>query len=130
MPSLNVRRDDASAAFFDATARDQLLIKICPDCDASAAPRARQCRRCGTPLSWLPASGDATLVTWSATPPARDGAVGDPTFFGYVELAEGPWLESLLVEVTAADLVEGMRLRVTFLDRAGDEERIPAFRPR
>jgi hypothetical protein len=129
MPQISVRRDEASAPFFDATANGQLLIKTCPNCHQHAAPRAHQCRHCATTLTWLPASGEATLVTWSATAVPRDNPDQPPTFFGYVELAEGPWLETLLVDVTADTLTEAMPLRVTFLHRPGDDERIPAFRP-
>lgn len=129
MPNISVRRDEASAPFFDAAARRQLLIKTCPNCGEHAAPRARDCRRCGTEMTWIPAAGEATLITWSAAPPGRDDPGGPATIFGWVELAEGPWLEALLVDVALADLREGMPLRATFVRRRGDDEHIPVFRP-
>ncbi|WP_445186452.1 Zn-ribbon domain-containing OB-fold protein [Pseudonocardia sp. Cha107L01] len=129
MPNISVRRDEASAPFFDATATGQLLIKTCPNCHQNAIHRAQQCRGCGTKLTWLPASGDATLITWSATPPARDDPDQPVTIFGYVELTEGPWLETLLVDATLDTLSEGMPMRATFIRQHGDDEHIPAFRP-
>jgi uncharacterized OB-fold protein len=69
------------------------------------------------------------LVTWSASPAASDDPDRPPTIFGYVELAEGPWLEALLVDATLATLTEAMPMRATFIRRAGDGEHIPAFRP-
>lgn len=121
-----VLRDDPSAAFFDAAARGQLLIKTCPGCARHAHPREHDCPGCGTPLDWHPASGEATLVTWSLGTPGRDEP---PVLFGYVELAEGPWLEALLVDIPADRLAEGLPLRVTFHRPPGSEEHIPVFRP-
>lgn len=129
MPDITVHRDEASAPFFDATARGQLLIKTCPPCGQRATPAAQECPRCGSTLTWLPATGDATLVTWSAIPVGRTDPDRAPTLFGYVELAEGPWLEALLIDAASSDLTEGMPLRVTFPRRPGDDEPIPAFRP-
>lgn len=112
-----VQRDDSSAAFFDATAEARLLIKRCTKCSAHGPPRQTTCRRCGGESAWAAASGHATLVTWTTTPSMA---------FGFVELAEGPWLETILVNVDPNSLHEGARVRVTFL-RPPDSEAIPAF---
>lgn len=129
MPNISVRRDEASAPFFDATTNEQLLIKICQVCDRHAAPRAPGCRRCGAALTWTPAAGDATLVSWTATPAGREDPDRPPTIFGWVELAEGPWLEALLLDAALDTLAEGMPLRVTFIRRPDDDEVITVFRP-
>ncbi|HYR16000.1 MAG TPA: OB-fold domain-containing protein, partial [Mycobacterium sp.] len=84
------------------------------------------CRRCGSDTTWTPASGDATLITWTATPPSSKAPDTAPRTFGYVELAEGPWLETILVDVPADALREGAPLHVTFLHHP-DGEPIPAF---
>lgn len=129
MPQINVQRDEASAPYFDAAALGQLLIKTCPHCGQHTAPRNHDCRHCGTELTWHPATGDATLVTWTATPPPRDNPDSPPTIFGYVQLTEGPWLETLLIDTTLDTLTEGMPLRATFQRKPGDDEHFHTFRP-
>ena len=121
-----VQRDDTSAAFFDAAAEARLLIKRCTKCRAYGPPRQRTCRRCGGDSAWAPASGHATLITWTTTPPSSKAPEAAPRIFGYVELAEGPWLEAILVDVPADALREGAPLHVTFLHHP-DGEAIPAF---
>jgi uncharacterized OB-fold protein len=121
-----VQRDDSSAAFFDAAAEATLLIKRCTKCRAYGPPRQTTCRRCGCDTAWAPASGDATLITWTATPLSGKAPDTAPITFGYVELAEGPWLETILVDVPADVLREGEPLHVTFLHHP-DGETIPAF---
>ena len=119
-----VQRDEASAEFFAAAAKEQLLIKRCTQCDAYGPPRQKSCRHCGGDMTWFAASGEATLVTWTATPPSKPEEPPRP--FGYVELAEGPWLETMLIDMPPDSLRESAPLRVVFLHRA-DSETIPAF---
>ena len=117
-------RDDESAAFFDGTARGELMIKRCDACGHHVRPVALVCTRChGRELTWVPASGDGTLVSWVVVH-GRDG----PTVVGIVELDEGPWLDARLVDVDAAGLGVGEPLAVVFVD-AG-EEKVPAFTAR
>jgi uncharacterized OB-fold protein len=122
----HVQRDDFSAAFFDAAAKARLLIKRCTKCSAYGPPRQTTCRRCGGETAWAPASGNATLITWTTTPPRSESPDAPRGIFGYVELAEGPWLETILVDVPADGLREGLPLQVMFLNHL-DGEPIPAF---
>jgi uncharacterized OB-fold protein len=122
-----VQRDDSSAAFFDAAAEARLLIKRCTRCGAYGPPPQATCRRCGGGTTWSQARGDATLITWTTTPASSKATDTAPRTFGYVELAEGPWLETILLDVPADSLHEGLPLRVTFLNHP-DGEPIPAFR--
>jgi uncharacterized protein len=121
-----VERDDTSAPFFDAAAQHTLMIKRCPDCAGYGPPRQWHCSRCGAEMSWSQASGEAQLVTWTASPTKHSG--GDDTPFGYVELAEGPWLETLLVDLPHEARHPGAPMRVTFLRPDGGEY-VPAFIP-
>lgn len=113
-----IQRDDASAEFFDAAAQGRLLIGECPPCGRVALLRGRSCRGCGGELRSTAASGDAVLRTWAVT----EG----PTVFGYVELAEGPWFETLLMDVDPTALHDGLRLRVRFPRPEGGEA-VPVF---
>jgi uncharacterized OB-fold protein len=119
-----VERDDTSAPFFDAAAQHTLMIKRCPDCAAYGPPRQRHCGRCGAEMTWSQASGEARLVTWTASP-AKKGDESE-TRFGYVELAEGPWLETLLVDPPIDGHLAGTPMHVTFLHPDGGES-LPAF---
>lgn len=121
-----VQRDDSSAAYFDAAAEARLLIKRCTNCGAYGPPRQTTCRRCGGDATWSQVSGDATLIAWTTTPPSAKSPDEAPRTFGYVELAEGPWLETILLDVPQDALHEGAPLRVTFLHHP-DGEPIPAF---
>jgi len=61
-----VTRDAATAEFFDGTAAGQFLLRHCTACGTLSAPQAAQCERCSsTALDWRPASGGATLVSWT-----------------------------------------------------------------
>ena len=115
-------RDDESAPFFDGTARDELMVKRCDACGHHVRGIAMVCTAChGPDLTWVVASGSASLVTWTVVH-GRDA----PTVAAVVELDEGPWLHARLVDVDPGALRVGTRLAVEFVD-AG-EERVPVFR--
>lgn len=135
MSLASIARDEASAPFFDAAAQGVLMYQRCAHCGYAQLPigtvRAR-CRSCGrNEAAWTPASGDATLVSWTSSPiRTPEGSAPGPVI-GLVELAEGPWLETQLrapTEVPAdpAELVEGRALRVAF-ERPEGSEPIPVF---
>jgi len=125
-----ISRDEASAPFFDAAAGGQLLIRRCADCGHWTVPYTRmgqvldRCPNCTSArLEWAPASGDATLVTWTVVH-TREGPLRP---VGVVELAEGPWLTAP-VDADPASLAAGMALEVGF-ERPGGGEPVPLFRP-
>jgi uncharacterized OB-fold protein len=119
---LDVVRDEASAPFFDGTARGVLVIKQCDACGHHLRPDASVCSRCHTPdPSWVDAVGTGTLVTWIVVPDEP------PRVVALVELDEGPWLHARLVDVETGALAVGDPLRVDF-EPAGTE-RVPVFRP-
>lgn len=122
----SVERNSSSAEFFDGAVRGELWIKSCRACGHFRAARRDPCRSCGTPeFDWAVASGDATLISWAVHPATEDGPA---SLFGLVEIAEGPWLESILIGIDQLALWPGMPLRVTFI--AGEKgEPYPAFQP-
>jgi uncharacterized OB-fold protein len=126
-------RDDASAQFFDAAAGGVLLYQLCAACGHAQLPiggsvRTR-CRQCGLgEAAWAPASGAATLVSWTSSPVrTAEGSAPGPVI-GLVELAEGPWLETQLRGLTGApgELDEGAPFHVGF-ERPDGSEAIPVF---
>ena len=129
MNARNAVRDDATAPFFDAARREELVVQQCSRCASLSGLDARTCPQCeSTALQWIPVSGRGSVVTWTVVHRAPHPAFADlvPYTVGIIELAEGPWLETILVNVAPNSLHEGARLRVTFLHPPGSEA-IPAF---
>ncbi len=132
MSAYRVERDDASARFFDATARGVLLLRRCPGCGAVYAPNRQRCWD-RDDLEWAEASGRGVLVTWAVDhtdplDPSLAGPDGHTSVFGFVELAEGPWLQVPIVDADPAALRAGLPVVVGFL-RPGGGEAIPVATP-
>ncbi len=93
------------------------------------APRARPAA--STNLDWEPASGAATLHTFTvarrATHPAFDGA--DPLVVAIVELAEGPRVTGNVVDCDVDDVRVGMPLELVWDDAGDDGFRLPLWAP-
>jgi uncharacterized protein len=114
------RRDDRSASWFDALARDTLLIRHCPRCGHYSRPDAAACPAChADELEWVTALGTGTVVSV-----VIDHGGKDPVPLGLVELDEGPWLA---VRLTAGPQpAPGSRVIFQIL-KPGDGEPIPGF---
>ncbi|WP_214405725.1 Zn-ribbon domain-containing OB-fold protein [Pseudonocardia lacus] len=131
-----VERDGASAAFFDAAARDELLLRRAPD-GRVLGPQDDVDARLGSAdpdSDTVVASGDATLVSWAVVHQAPLPWLADavPYVCAVVELAEGPWLTVRLVDAEAGALSAGQPLRVRFVrpDPAdGPGEALAVFAP-
>jgi len=143
-----IRADERSAAFFEAAARDVLLIKRCAGCGRWLDPGATGCTGCGeADPPWEPAAGRGTLISWAvlhaATPGAAEAAAADAgddpdaaaSVLALVELDEGPWLRTRLEGADGegpaaprAGLRPGLRVAAAFVHPA-DGESYPVFRP-
>jgi uncharacterized protein len=124
-----VVRDDATAEFFDGTAAGQFLLRRCPAGHFSEPPAA-QCTSCGaTELSWSPACGRATLVSWAVTwSRPVPGEQPQRTVLVIGELDEGPWWWAQLAGTGGeVSLVVGHPLRIEFRRADGDYEAVPVF---
>ncbi len=128
MPVGPVVRDEESAEFFDGTARGEFLLRYCPDEHASS-PHAIQCDTCGDAnLTWRPASGDATVVSWAIVPGRpRENDPDTPTTLVVAALAEGPWWWSQIVDADPAQMKVGAELRVTYRRASEEHEHVPVF---
>lgn len=129
-----VRRDEASAAFFDAAAGDELLVQRCQRDGTVLPPEAKTCPGCGSAeLAAYPVAGQGTLVSWSVVHQAPLPVLADavPYLSAVVELAEGPWLLVRLVDADPAELTAGAPVEVRFVPSGDDEvgEILPVFRP-
>jgi uncharacterized OB-fold protein len=95
-----VARDEASAEFFAAAARGELLMQRCPASGDVLGPQARTCPSCGSAdLDPVVVSGRGTLVSWAVVhqAPVPSLAAPVPYLTAVVELTEGPWLLVRLV---------------------------------
>jgi uncharacterized OB-fold protein len=123
--------DDETRPWWDAARAGTLLIRRCEDCDRPHFYPRPFCPTCWSEnVSWLPASGAATLYTYSVVrfndlPPFGDRV---PYVAAIVELAEGPRMMTNLVDCAIEDVAIGMTLTVTFRPGTGDLV-LPMFRP-
>jgi uncharacterized protein len=116
-----VRADARSAPFFEAAARDVLLVKRCGGCGGWLGPEAGGCASCGDDEPrWEAAAGLGTLVSWAVLP--ESGGV-----LGLLELDEGPWLHTRL-DCDPAAAVAGLRVAASFV-HPDEGESYPVFRP-
>jgi uncharacterized OB-fold protein len=118
--------DAFTRPYWDAAAEGRLLIRNCSACARVHHYPREFCPHCWSEdVSWRPASGRATLYTWSVVhrndlPPFGERV---PYVAAVVDLAEGPRMMTEVVGCEEAALRIGMKLEVAF--RAG----VPVFRP-
>ncbi|CAM5462864.1 Zn-ribbon domain-containing OB-fold protein [Streptomyces purpurascens] len=115
--------DAFTRTYWDAAAEGRLLIRRCRACGRAHHYPREFCPRCWSEdVVWEPASGRATLYTWSVVhrndlPPFAERT---PYVAAVVDLAEGP---RMMTEVVGErELSAGAELEVAF------REGIPVFR--
>jgi uncharacterized OB-fold protein len=125
--------DPDTEPFWDAAREHRLLIRRCNACGRPYFYPRPFCPACWSEdVSWLEASGNATLYTWSVVyvndlPPFSDRV---PYVAAIVDLEEGPRLMTNVVDCAVEDLAAGMALRVTYREISEDPPvTIPVFRP-
>lgn len=123
--------DDDSRVYWDAYREGRFLIAECGACG-----RVHHYPRPSCPFCWsddvvpVAASGRATLYTYSTVyvndlPPFKERL---PYVAAMVELDEGPWVMSTVIDCDPADLRIGMPLVVDF-QQLTEEISVPVFRP-
>jgi uncharacterized OB-fold protein len=125
--------DPFTRPYWDAAAEGRLLIRHCAACDRVHHYPREFCPYCWSEdVTWRPASGRATLYTWSVVhrndlPPFGDRV---PYVAAVVDLAEGPRMMTEVVGCPEAELRIGMELYVAFRAAdGGDGVSVPVFRP-
>jgi uncharacterized OB-fold protein len=128
VPRYDLPEPDAfTRTYWEAAAQERLLIRHCADCDRTHHYPREFCPHCWSEnVTWEPASGQATLYTWSVVhrndlPPFGERV---PYVAAVVDLAEGPRMMTEMVQAGPAELRAGMAVEVTFRDG------VPVFRPR
>ncbi|WOX23783.1 Zn-ribbon domain-containing OB-fold protein [Streptomyces solicathayae] len=114
--------DAFTRPYWDAAADGRLLIRRCGACGKAHHYPREFCPFCWSEdVVWEPASGRATLYTWSVVhrndlPPFGERV---PYTAAVVDLDEGPRMMTEVVDCPEAELRIGMPLQVAF--RAADE---------
>ncbi len=122
--------DEETRPFWEAAKERRLLIRSCAGCGRPHYYPRPFCPFCWSEqVSWVPASGRATLYTYSVVhvndlPPWNERV---PYVAAVVELAEGPRMMTNLVGCDPDQLEVGMALEVDFRDDG--EVAVPVFRP-
>jgi len=117
--------------FWDATREGKLLIRRCRSCEVFHFYPRPFCPKCWSEdVEWVEASGRATLYTWSVVhqndlPPWPERV---PYVAAVVDLAEGPRMQTNIIDCPFDELADGLALEVVFR-AASDEFTIPVFRP-
>ena len=116
--------------YWEATARGQLLVRRCQDCQALIwYPRAH-CPECASQrTSWLPVSGRGRVYSYTVNYRGEGLYQGcEPYVLAYVELDEGPRMMTNIVEADPKALWVGLPVEVVFHD-TGEGSALPRFRP-
>lgn len=130
MHAIAATRDDHSTPFFDALAEGRLLLRRDPRSGRWHRPTAVTASD-GQPLEWSPASGTGTVESWAVVHSRDD----DPVLVAIVELDEGPWLRTRLVDLAPGDLADGLPVRLVPRVLSGPDaagvpaEPVPCFGP-
>ena len=123
--------DTVSAPFFDGARDGRLMLQHCANCGGWSFPVRERCPHCfAGNLGWRAASGRGTLYTFAIMHQVMNpGFVASvPYNVSQIDLEEGVRMISNIVGVANDALRIGMKLEVFFED-AGDDVRIPKFRP-
>ncbi|MFE9402037.1 Zn-ribbon domain-containing OB-fold protein [Streptomyces sp. NPDC006530] len=130
--------DAFTRPYWKAAAEGRLLLRHCAACGRPHHYPREFCPYCWSEdVHWHPASGRATLYTWSVVhrndlPPFGERV---PYVAAVVDLAEGPRMMTEIVGCPEAELRIGMELHVRFRAGAGagggggDGIAVPVFGP-
>jgi len=119
------------APFWEWCRRHELRLQRCSDCGTfrfHPRPRCPSCR--SSAATWEPVAGTATVASYTIVHPPVLPAFADRVPYNavVVQLDEGPFMVSNLVDVENEDIEVGMRVEVTFVDLDPDLT-LPQFRP-
>jgi hypothetical protein len=127
-----VARDATTAAFFDGTRRGVFVLRRRRSTGEYLDPGTVPDQSDEADLEYAPAGGGARVVSWS-TLRRTDGDTGElvRTVVGIVELDEGPWWWTQLVDVDPDGDLADLRVQIDF-EASGPgpkHEVVPVFRP-
>ncbi|MFI5060122.1 MAG: Zn-ribbon domain-containing OB-fold protein [Actinomycetales bacterium] len=113
MPLFPVRRDAASAAFFDGTAEGKFLI-VRDTSTGEFLDSKTDVALWSERYEYVAAAGTGEIVSWSVVHGRGSDGAPNRVVVGVVQLAEGPWWWGELDADPDADLT-GAAVHVTFV---------------
>lgn len=122
--------DDLDRPFWEACQRGEFLLQRCPTSGRYRWPAGAD-PQTGSGLEWVPASGRGSVHTFTIIHKVyrQEFAARVPYNVVVVELEEGPFFHSNLVECANEDIRVGMPVELVFC-RRDDGVNLPCFRPR
>jgi uncharacterized protein len=124
-----MRRDAVTAEFFDGTAVEEFRLKRSRATGEILAPQCVIDSTGSVDLEWVTAKGTGRVVTWAVSYGKPVDGVQEPSaVVGIVELDEGPWWWSELLDADPTAMREGLPVTVAFVRPEGSDEVIPVFR--
>lgn len=118
-----------SQPYWDGCLAGELRFQRCEDCGHAQFNPGYRCGSCrGDRLGWEASAGRGTLYSWTVVWRPQTPAFEVPYVPVVVELDEGYWMLSAVVDCELEDLREGMPLEVLF-QPTSDRISLPYFRP-
>lgn len=110
------RQSWLTAPFWAATARGELLVQRCDDCGKYVFRPEFACTSClSERLTWSRSTGRGTLHSFSVVHRAPTPAFTTPYIVACVEMDEGWYMMSNLIDCSPEKAAIGMRLRAKFV---------------
>ena len=126
----SVGGDALDLPFWDACRDGRLLLHRCAECGRHYWPASRCIEHGGRSMSWCEASGNGTLYTYTvmhhAYTPAMQGKT--PYVVGVVQLDEGPFFHSNVIDCCIDEVAVGMRVLAVMQPHESGLV-LPMFRP-
>lgn len=112
---------------------ERLVVQRCSDCEEFLFPPQDVCPHCwSSDLAWVEVNGTGELLTYSTIHAGVDPIWEEelPYTIAFVELDEGVFVFSNVVECPIEDLEMGLPVEVVFNELPGYEgQKFPQFRP-
>lgn len=121
--------------FWDAAARQKLMIQRCQDCNAWVWTPRPSCNECGSEkVEWTQMSGKGEVYSFTVIRQVVGRAASKafepdiPYVIAWVDLAEGPRLITNIIGCPVEDVKLGMKVTVQF-EKASEKVWLPKFKP-
>jgi len=126
----DVVRDDLDAPFWDGCLERRFLVHRCGTCDRAYWPASCCIDHGSAAMTWQDASGLGVVHTYTVVHHAYVPELADriPYVLAVVQLDEGPFFHTDIVDCDVAAVHVGQRVAVVF-DAVDDETVIPRFAP-
>lgn len=119
--------------FWEGVQEHRLVVQRCDACGEHVFPPQDVCGYCwADTLEWTEVSGDGRVHSFSTIHVGVHSTWADevPYTVAFVQLAEGPYLTSTLVDCDPDEVRIDMPVEVAFEEVPGEEGLFPLFRPR